>query len=119
MATYYFVVLHQHHVVCAQSSDEDDTGHAFKAVDPLLPLWTLTTHIKHPADQEVQLSQHPMAILIYVTTYPKFPEVPEVEVLERELGLDDTGGLDSWSQYVLLGRDIARLDQPLQVIQVA
>lgn len=34
----HFIVLHQHHVVGAQSSDEDDTGHTFETMDPLLPL---------------------------------------------------------------------------------
>lgn len=47
--TYHFVVFHQHHVVGAQSSDEDDAGHAFETVDPLLPLRPLAAHVKHPA----------------------------------------------------------------------
>lgn len=55
MEIYHFIILHQHHVVCAQRGDEDDTGHTFKAMDPLLPLRALTAHIKHPADQEHHL----------------------------------------------------------------
>lgn len=44
---------------------------------------------------------------------------PEVEVFEGKLGLDDTGGLYSGSQHVLLSGHITGLDQSLQVIQVA
>lgn len=36
--SYHFIVFHQHHVVSAQSSDEDNTGDTFEAMDPLLPL---------------------------------------------------------------------------------
>lgn len=43
---------------------------------------------------------------------------PEIEILEAKLGLDDTGGLDSGAQYVLLCGDVARGDQTFQVIQV-
>lgn len=60
-----------------------------------------------------------VCLLHAIAIIEKAEGVPEVEVLERELGLDDTGGLHSWSQDVLLSRDIARLDQPLQVIQIA
>lgn len=44
---------------------------------------------------------------------------PEVEIFEGKLGLDDTGGLHSWSQHILLSGHVAWLDQSLQVIQVA
>lgn len=47
------------------------------------------------------------------------PALPEVEVFEGKLGLNDTGGLHSGSQHVLLCGHITGLDQSLQVIQVA
>lgn len=47
--THHFVVLHQHHVIGAQRRDEDDAGHTLEAVDPLLALRALPTHIEHPA----------------------------------------------------------------------
>lgn len=50
--THHFIVLHQHHVVSAEGGDEDDTGDTFKAVDPLLPLGALATHVKHPTGEQ-------------------------------------------------------------------
>lgn len=47
LGTHHFVVLHQHHVVSAQSRDENDAGHTLKAVDPLFALGPLPAHIKH------------------------------------------------------------------------
>lgn len=44
---------------------------------------------------------------------------PEMEIFEGKCGLDDTSGLHSWSQHILLSGHIAWLDQSLQVIQVA
>jgi len=44
---------------------------------------------------------------------------PEIEIFQRKRGLDDTSGLHSWPQHVLLSRHIAWLDQSLQIIQVA
>lgn len=44
----HFIILHQHHVVSAEGSNENDTGDPLKAMDPLLSFGTLTTHIKHP-----------------------------------------------------------------------
>lgn len=46
--THHFVVLYEHHVVRTESAAEDDAGHALEAVDPLLSLWPLTSHIEHP-----------------------------------------------------------------------
>jgi hypothetical protein len=51
LLSYHFIVLHEHHVISTQSSDEDDTGHTFEAMDPLLPLRPLTTHIEHSAER--------------------------------------------------------------------
>ncbi len=50
--SYHFIILHQHHVVGAQSSNEDDTGHTFETMDPLLPLRPLAAHIKHSAREQ-------------------------------------------------------------------
>lgn len=36
--THHFVVLNEHHIVCAEGSAEDDAGHTLEAMDPLLPL---------------------------------------------------------------------------------
>lgn len=46
--TYHFFILSQDKVVIAEGHTENNCCHAFKAVDPLLPLWPLATNIKHP-----------------------------------------------------------------------
>lgn len=46
--THHFIVLYEHHVVCAESSAEDDAGHTLETMDPLLSLWPLAAHIEHP-----------------------------------------------------------------------
>jgi len=46
--TYHFLVLGQDKVVIAEGHTENNCCHAFKAVDPLLPLRPLATNIKHP-----------------------------------------------------------------------
>lgn len=38
VSTHHFVVLYQHHVVCAESSAKDDAGHTLETMDPLLSL---------------------------------------------------------------------------------
>lgn len=53
-----------------------------------------------------------------VSSAPLFRNSPEVQVFEAELGLNDTGGLHSWSQHILLSGNVAWLDQSLQVVQV-
>lgn len=47
-ATHHFVIFHEHHVIGTEGCTEDDAGDSLKAVDPLLPLWSLPSHIKHP-----------------------------------------------------------------------
>lgn len=42
-----------------------------------------------------------------------------MEIFEGKLGLNDTSGLHSGSQHILLGGHVAWCDQSLQVIQVA
>lgn len=46
--TYHFIVLYQHHVICAESSTEDNASDTLKTMDPLLSLRSLATHIEHP-----------------------------------------------------------------------
>ncbi len=50
--SYHLLVLSQHQVVVAQSHAEDDGGDSFKAMDPFLPLGSLSTHIKHSAESK-------------------------------------------------------------------
>lgn len=38
VSTHHFIVFYQHHVVCAESSAKDDTGHPLETMDPLLSL---------------------------------------------------------------------------------
>jgi hypothetical protein len=65
-------------VVLRDSNQEDDSSDIFKAVDPLLSLGTLTTDVKETV----------------------------VEVTDVEAGFSDTGGLDTGSQDVLVGREV-------------
>ena len=46
---YRGLVLVQHLVVLGHGDAEDDRGHILEAVDPLLPLGSLTAHVKQPA----------------------------------------------------------------------
>lgn len=95
LSTYHFIVLHEHHVVGAQSSNEDDTGHAFETVDPLLPLRPLAAHVKHPAWKQKLLISAVIALQRTKSADDESNPSPEVEIFEGELGLDDTGGLHS------------------------
>lgn len=95
LSTYHFIVLHEHHVVGTQSSNEDDTGHAFETVDPLLPLRPLAAHVKHPACIQKLLISAVTALQRTKSTDDASNPLPEVEIFEGELGLDDTGGLHS------------------------
>lgn len=46
--THHFVIFHQHHIIGTEGCTENDAGDSLKAVDPLLSLWSLPSHIKHP-----------------------------------------------------------------------
>lgn len=46
--THHFVIFHQHHIIGTEGCTENDAGDALEAVDPLLSLWSLPSHIKHP-----------------------------------------------------------------------
>lgn len=50
LGSYHLLILSQHQVIGAQGDTEDDGRDTLKAVDPLLPLRSLTTYIEHPAD---------------------------------------------------------------------
>lgn len=60
-------------------------------MNPLLPLWSLTTHV----------------------------EQLEVKASKSEVHLDDTSCLDASTKNVLLGRLVVGLTQPIQVIEKA
>lgn len=116
--SYHFIILHQHHVIGAQSSNEDDTGDTFETMNPLLSLWPLATHIKHSGSKKTICCVITRSILI-PTNEQQFVDSPEVKIFEGELSLNDTSGFHSWSQHILLSGHIAWLDQSLQVIEVA
>lgn len=59
---HHFIILHQHHVVSAEGSNENDTGDPLKAMDPLLSFGTLTTHIEHPAGEEHSEDTRPLGV---------------------------------------------------------
>ena len=44
----HFFVLGKHEVVAGEGYAEDYGGDALEAVDPLLSLWPLAAHVKHP-----------------------------------------------------------------------
>jgi hypothetical protein len=77
------LVLVQDLVVLAERHAEDDRCDVLEAVDPLLALGALAAHV----------------------------EQPKVEVLEREVDLDDAGGFDARAQNVLLaGQEVGGAD---------
>lgn len=49
--THHLLIFCQHQVISAQSHTEDDGCYSLKAMDPFLPLWPLTSHIKHPEER--------------------------------------------------------------------
>lgn len=55
--TDHLLILGQHQVVIAQRHAEDDGRHALKAVDPLLPLGSLTADVEHSDGQTAALAQ--------------------------------------------------------------
>lgn len=83
------LVLVQHLVVFAHGHAEDDCRHILEAVNPFLPLRPLPAHV----------------------------EKLEVEVLEGEVDLHNTGGLHSSAEDVLLSGLIVPRAQPVQVVQ--
>lgn len=56
--TYSRLIFMEHLVVATQSNAEDDGRHVFEAVDPFLPLWPLTSHIKQPGGGAQNQSLH-------------------------------------------------------------
>ena len=51
----HLLVFGQDEVVAGEGHAEDDGGDALEAVDPLLPLGPLASHIEHPGQIEEQL----------------------------------------------------------------
>ena len=47
----HLLVLRQDEIVAGEGHAEDDGRHALEAVDPLLALRSLPTHVKHPKRQ--------------------------------------------------------------------
>ena len=50
----HFFVLGKHEVVAGEGDAEDYGGDALEAVDPLLSLWPLAAHVKHPGTWRVR-----------------------------------------------------------------
>ena len=50
----HFFVLGKHEVVAGEGYAEDYGGDALEAVDPLLSLWPLAAHVKHPGNWRVR-----------------------------------------------------------------
>lgn len=55
LLTHHFFIFHQNHVIGTECSTEYDASNSFKAVNPLFPLWSLSTHIKHPCRKNVDI----------------------------------------------------------------
>lgn len=54
---YRSLVLMQHLVVSAERHAENDGRHVLETVDPLLPLWPLTSHIEQPDKQGERMNK--------------------------------------------------------------
>lgn len=133
VSTHHFVVLYQHHVVCAESSAKDDAGHALETMDPLLSLWPLATHIEHPvhhteSHNKVSQSASPgyhdavrCRQFLLVSDFCSGPpcDLPEVQLFAGELFFNDTSCFDSRSQHVLLSGEVFWLADSVHFIEVA
>ena len=83
LGTHHIGFLVENLVVLAQSHQEDDWGHVFKTVNPLPPLWPLTPHIHHPAQNNMGSGNNVAAgtvltllILFFPFTFSTFPKYP-------------------------------------------
>ena len=99
----------QHLVVLGHGDTEDDRGDVLETVDPLLPLGSLTAHIKQPVidNNKIGMSSNEKILRLSL----------EIEVLEREVDLDDAGGLDPGPEDVLLRGLVVLGAQSVQVVQ--
>ena len=86
-----FFVFVQQLVILGHGNAEQDSRHAFKAVDPLLSLGSLATHVQ---DQEI-------------------------EAFAREAHFHDSRRLDSRPEDVLLRRQVVFLSQASQAVKEA
>lgn len=61
ISTCHFFIFGQNQVIVTQRHTEDDGRHSFKAVNPFLPLRSLSSHIKHSGRGKiVSLTSHCM-----------------------------------------------------------
>lgn len=129
--THHFVVLYEHHVVRTESSAKDDTSHTLETMDPLLSLWPLASHIKHPVHHrrpkkvsQTMCPKYQSAVrfqyLLVSHFYSRPPHYsPEVQLFAGELFFNDTSCFDSRSQYILLSGKVVWLANSVHFIQVA
>ena len=84
------LVFEEKLVVFRNSDQEEYRGHILEAMNPFLPLGPLSTNIKHAVG----------------------------EIADNECGFGDAGGLDTRSENVLVVRDVVRLGNALNGIEV-
>jgi len=85
------LVLEQQLVVLGDGHQEQNGGDVLEAVNPLLTLRTLTTHVEHPVRQ----------------------------IADDEGGLGDTGSLDTRAEDILVGGEVVWLGDAVNGIKVA
>lgn len=122
--TYSCFIFMKHLVVSTQSNTEDNSCHIFKAVDPLLSLWPLSSHIKQPAKSASQcgnigeiLKQNLRQVLYRPWATPCV--LPEVEIFKCEMSFNNSSGFHSSSQDVLLCRLVICCPNSIKAVQVA
>jgi hypothetical protein len=91
LKTYHTLVLNKDLVVGRNGNKENDGSDILEAVNPLLALGPLTSHVEHPVHQLPNL----------------------------ELGLRDTRGLHTRSENILVVGDILRVRDPIYRVKVA
>lgn len=85
------LIFEQHLVVFRDGHQEENGRDVLEAVDPLLPLRSLTTDVEHPVGQ----------------------------VADDEGGLRDTSRLDTRSKDILVGRQVVRGSNAVNRVKVA
>lgn len=85
------LVLKKQLVVLGNSNQEHNRRDILKAVNPLLTLGSLTTHIEHHVGQ----------------------------ITNHKARLGNTRGLNTRPEYILVCRDVVRLGNPIDRIEVA
>ena len=84
------LILEEKLVVFGYGDKEKNGGDVFEAVDPLLSLGALTSHIEHAVGQ----------------------------LANNKCGLSDASGLDTRSEDVLVIREIVRLGNPANRLEI-